>query len=421
MRRGRAARAALLVAGTLVAGCGGGSQHAAAPTPVATPVAPEATVTPPSGPSLAVGITEQNPNFIWPDSHPVPGEFGRWRDQLAQLHPAYYRLIVSWAALQPDAGRPPVFDSPNAGCLRTAPPCGGYAGLREVLQALGQRQRQDGGWQVLVVLTGTPAWAATDPGGCERAGTQPISRPPTPGFGMQAYGVFVRFLLEEARRDGVDLKYWSPWNEPNHPFFISPQRKRCSTSAPSAAVKPYEDMARSLQGALDAEPGDQQVVLGELAGLDTRKPKSTSVSEFIGDLPAAVACSAKVWTQHGYVGGPDPVGDVERALERKGCGPQAIWVTETGVGAPRRGEKRRTSPAAQLAACRSLHRRLMRWYDDPHVTAAFQYTLREDDLFPTGLVKTDLSGAYPTLTEWQAWGGVKRPKPTDPAPPDSCA
>lgn len=272
-----------------------------------------------------------------------------------------------------------------------------------------------------MVLTGTPAWAAVGAGGCERPGTQPRSRPPRPGYGVQAYGVFVRFLLQEARRDGVALRYWSPWNEPNHPFFISPQRRTCDAHAPSAAVAPYVALARALQGALDAEPGDQQLVLGELAGLNTSKPKSSSVAEFIGAIPRSLACSVPVWSQHGYVGSDDPVGDVERALKRKGCEPQAIWITETGVGAPRSGERRRTSPAAQVAACRRLHRRLVRWFDDPRVTAAFQYTLREDDIFPTGLIKTDLSDAYPALAEWQAWGAAARPRPTDPPPPDRCA
>jgi hypothetical protein len=232
--------------------------------------------------------------------------------------------------------------------------------------------------------------------------------------------VFVRFLFEEARRDGVDLRYWAPWNEPNHPFFISPQRETCSSSARSVAVDSYVAMARELQKQLDAAPGDQEMVLGELAGLPDRRPKSSSISEFIHDMPSDLACGAKVWTQHGYIGGVDPVDDVERALTRKGCAKPALWITETGVGAPRRGEKRRKTHASQVAACRLLHTRLEQWFHDDRVTAAFQYTFREDDLFPTGLVKTDLSGSYPALAEWQAWGGTARPKATDPAPPESC-
>jgi hypothetical protein len=416
----RASGAALVVA-ALLGGCGGGDHPKPPPAPRATPAPAERTVTPPNGPALAVGITEQNPNFVWPDPHPVAPEFVRWRDAMARIHPAYYRLVVGWSAFQPEAGKPPVFDSPNGGCLRAIPPCGGYAGLRDMLQALGARQKQDGGWKVLVVLTGTPDWAAAPASGCERPGTLPRSRPPMPGYGMKAYGVFVDFLLEEARRDGVELSYWSPWNEPNHPFFISPQRRRCDASARSAAVGPYVEMARTLQDSLQRAPGDQQLVLGELAGLDERKAKSASIAEFIGDVPTDLACGVKVWSQHGYIGGLNPVDDVERALRRKGCEQPAIWITETGVGAPRSGENRRTSRASQLRACRSLHRRLVQWYRDERVSAAFQYTLRDDDMFPTGLVKTDLSGAFPALAEWQAWGGEQRPEPTDPPPPESCA
>ena len=50
------------------------------------------------------------------------------------------------------------------------------------------------------------------------------------------------------------------------------------------------------------------------------------------------------------------------------------------------------------------------------MTAAFQYTFREDDVFRTGLVTTALDRAFPVLKEWQAWGGTARPKPTDPPP-----
>jgi hypothetical protein len=418
----RASGAALVVA-ALLGGCGGGDHPRKKPVaPRASPGPAKGTVgPPPDAPALALGITEQNPNFIWPEgSRPVPPEFARWRDELAEIHPAYYRVVIDWASLQPEGGKPPIFDSPNGGCLRDLPPCGGYAGLRDVFKALAARQKADGGWQALVVLTGTPEWAAAPPSGCERPSTQPRSRPPTPGYGMKAYGVFARFVLEEARRDGVDLRYWSPWNEPNHPFFISPQRKRCDLSARSAAVDPYVEMTRTLKAALDEAPGDQELVLGELAGLPDRRAKSASVSEFIADVPTELACGVKVWSQHGYIGGVNPVDDVERALKRKGCATPALWITETGVGAPRRGEDRRTSRASQLAACRFLHRRLVRWLEDDRVTAAFQYTFREDDRFPTGLVKTDLSGSFPALRELKAWGGHARPNATDPAPPESC-
>ncbi len=68
--------------------------------------------------------------------------------------------------------------------------------------------------------------------------------------------------------------------------------------------------------------------------------------------------------------------------------------------------------------CRKLHDRLVQWFNDPRVTVAFQYTVREDDQFPTGLFSTDLSATRPALAEWTAWGGARAP--TAPPPPAAC-
>jgi hypothetical protein len=301
--------------------------------------------------------------------------------------------------------------------MRDVQPCGNYAGLRDQLRALGARQKE-GGWEALVVVAGTPEWAARPEGGCERRSATARSRPPRSGDGMEAYGRFVRRVLDEARDAGAELRYWSPWNEPNHPYFISPQRQECDRDAESAAVPAYVELARTLKTTLDDAPGEQELVLGELAGLDERRPMTTSVAEFVSDMPDDLVCASRIWSQHGYVGGRDPVDDLERALRRQDCDRPSIWITETGVGAPRSGEERRTSPASQRRACRRLHSRLRRWYRDKRVTAAFQYTFREDDRFATGLVKTDMSEAYPALAEWTAWAGDRRP--TDPPPPESC-
>jgi hypothetical protein len=185
-------------------------------------------------------------------------------------------------------------------------------------------------------------------------------------------------------------------------------------------VGAYAEIARALKRALDRAPGRQEIVLGETAGLLERKSSYTDVQQFVRRLPRDVVCSAYAYGQHGYVGGPDPVDEVATGLRRFSCPQTAeIWITETGVGAPRSGEPRRTSVAAQRRACRNMHRRLVRWYEDPRVTAAFQYTLREDDRFATGLVTTDLSHGYPALKEWQAWGA--RESPTEPAPAMSCS
>jgi hypothetical protein len=428
-------RLLVAVGGLLVLGgcgpCGSDEEparpEAQAPPPALTPVpspspSPPAALTPtptptPETASLAIGITEQNPNLIWPaGTKAVAPEFAPSRDALGEIKPNYFRLIVDWGQLEPERGKP-VFDGYFEGCMRAIQPCGAYLSLRDQLGALAARQKQ-GGWVTLVVLHGTPEWAARPAGGCERDETMPRSRP---ARNMADYGRFVGAVLAFARQVGAELRYWSPWNEPNHPYFISPQRQQCDRSARSAAVEPYVGMARALKQALDEAPGRQQLVLGELAGLDERRPMTTSVSEFVARIPKALACASPIWTQHGYVGGRDLADDLERALARKGCArPEQIWITETGVGAPRSGEERRTTPAAQRRACARLHRRLVRWYRDPLVTAAFQYTFREDDLFPTGLVSTDLTAAYSPLAEWKAWGMNARPEPSDPAPPDSC-
>jgi len=169
----------------------------------------------------------------------------------------------------------------------------------------------------------------------------------------------------------------------------------------------------ALTQALGEAPGDQRLVIGETAGIVRATKRTTSAPEFIAGLPADVVCASTVYTQHAYVGGPDPTAAVEAALAARGCPqPHTIWITETGVGPAPRGlsniEDRR-------AGCHALHERLVRWYRDPRVTAAFQYTVREDDRFPTGLFSTDLTQVRPALAEWTAWGAGRAPSAPPPA------
>jgi hypothetical protein len=330
----------------------------------------------------------------------VPEPFAHWRDAIAQLRPSYYRLVIDWPSAEAD------FAAHRAGCMREIPPCAGYHGVREQLQALGAAQKaQKGAWEALVVFQGVPDRFASPASGCERAGTQPRSRPAT-ADGLQAFRAFIRQVQGEAKKAGATLRYWSPWNEPNHPFFISPQRTACTTKAPSAAIAPYARLAEAMK----AELGDgQELVLGELAGLLKLKPKYTRIGEFVRGLPRDLVCSSHIFGQHAYVGGPDPVGDVARALASFNC-PQTheIWITETGAEEGQVGAR----------ACRNIRRRLRQWYEDPRVTAAIQYTVREDDRFPTGLVTTDLTKARTALAEWTAWGDGR--KPDAPPPPSAC-
>lgn len=419
---------AALACAALIAGCGGKPESR--PTPTAPPPpAATATATPdpfaelddaleqPSAGRLAAGITEPNANFLWPDPD-VPQPFARWRDALGKLHPAVYRLVLYWPAIQPSAGAPPDMDAFNGGCLRDKQPCAPFT-LRDQLKALAERQKE-GGWEGLVVVAGTPDWAARPASGCERSGTSARNRMPR-ADALPAYRRLVEDTLATAAKEGARLRYWSPWNEPNHPFSSSPQRASCTGTAASVSAKPYVRVAGALRRALGEAPGDQRYVTGELAALVSRKRSTTTVREFAGALPAGLVCGAAAWAQHAYIGGADVLGDVEAALAAKGCADKPVWITETGAGAARTGTARGGGEAGELRGCHALHRQLVRWYANPRVTAAIQYTLREDDLFPTGLVTTALTRAYPALAEWTAWGMGSRPDPDASAPADSCA
>ena len=365
---------------------------------------------PAPGPSLAVGITEPNPHLVAAPDQPVGATaaedaalFARRRDELAAIEPSVYRLVVDWSVVQPAPDAPPNLEAFNGGCMRGIPPCAAYAGVRDQLRAVASR-----GWDVLLVITGTPPWAAAQRHGCaDGAGDAPPRADALP-----AYRRLVADLIAAAAREGANLRYLSPWNEPNHPYFLAPQRATCDEDAPSLAAAPYAELARAMRAELTA---GRRLVLGETAGIVPRSPRATSVAELIAALPSDLVCSAPVWGQHAYAGGTDPVAAVTAALDAHACPrPHAIWITETGVGpAPEE-----LSIARQTTDCRLLHDRLVAWYEHPRVTAAFQYTFREDDRFPTGLVGTDLRQTRPALAEWQAWGA--RPAPDAPPPRVAC-
>ena len=349
--------------------------------------------------ALAIGITEPNPAFLAESPYPA---FERWRPAMAELAPAYYRLVVEWdKSVAPDGSFDPTAE--QGGCLRTLPPCGGWAGLRAQLEAVAAAQRAaPGRFALMVVVMYTPARHASPPSGCEKPGTTPRSRPPRD---LAAYTAVLDAIQAEADRAGVQIPYWSPWNEPNHPYFMSPQRVRCDPQAPSAAVPAYVRLARAMQRTLDE---GQSLVLGELAATTRPGETTTRMTEFVDGLPRDLVCAAPVFGVHKYAQ-DDPVDALTAALDAFGCADEhRLWITETGTKVP---------PADPAEACRTDRANLERWLGEPRVDAAFHYTLRDDDQFPTGLVTTDLRAARPGLAEWQAWGARD---PGDPAPPDRC-
>jgi hypothetical protein len=377
-----------LLAGAAALAASGAAQEPAPPPP-------------PAPPALAIGLAEANPALIAP-GRVRPG-FRRWRDRTAALRPRYFRLLVDWSNVQPSGRRPPDWRRYRDGCARGRPPCAPHRGLGAVLRAVGRRQRADGGWEVVVSPYFAPRWATAARRGCP-SGRRIRIRP---------YRRFLRSLAALGRREGVPLRLWSPWNEPNHPAFLRPQRTSCARDSRSVAPAAYADLVRAARSELGP---DVQLLIGELAGYRHPRRTATGVVEFVRGLPQDVACAGSIFGQHMYVGTgrsrlggdlresgqPELLAALQRALDAHGCPVQhRIWITETGA-----------FPRAR--ACERMHAALTTWARDPRVDAAFQYTVREDPVFRTGLVTERFDRTRPAYAAWRAWAASPAAEPADP-------
>ncbi|MBX5442402.1 MAG: hypothetical protein IRZ32_12865, partial [Solirubrobacteraceae bacterium] len=345
---------------------------------------------------LVAGLTEANPHLIAPGDRPPA--FAPWRDRVAALGLSYLRVLVDWRRVQPSPDAPPDLAQPADGCLRGVPPCAPFAGIADQLRAA-----RDAGLTPVVVVLDTPEWAAAPARGCEAREAGPRARMPAD---LGAYRALVRAVLELGRAEGVELPWWAPWNEPNHPLFLGPQRAACDAGRPALAPGLYAELARAMAAELAAAPGEQRLVLGEVAGFDAPRRDAAGAAEFAAALPRDVACADGVWGLHAYVRVEDELAAdaqapgagalldaVAAALDGHGCpgGPPPIWITETG-----------TDPAAGADGCRAMAQALAAWRDDPRVQAAFQYTFREDTAFPVGLADAGLTRLEPAYAAWLA-------------------
>ncbi|HXB14242.1 MAG TPA: hypothetical protein VNV44_00730 [Solirubrobacteraceae bacterium] len=335
---------------------------------------------------------------------------------LAALHPRYLRLLVDWAALQPSPSRPAALNAPVDGCARGVPPCGSYPGVEGELAAIASARRaaRSSGApppEVVVDILGAPAWAALPPHGCEAAGTASAARALLPGA-LGAYRALIAGLLSLAGREGVPLAWLAPWNEPNDPRFLSPQRASCEAAGAPLAAGAYAELARAASAQLRASGSGAQLLLGELGGYDKGSPHRLGIGQFVDGLPEDVLCLSHDWSVHAYAAygrapaaGADPVGELEHALDaRGGCAAGArIWVTEAGAGAPRPGRPRRGAPGEEAAGCGALAGQLQAWSRDPRVAAVMQYSFREDPAYPVGLLDAGLGHVYMTYRLWSAW------------------
>jgi hypothetical protein len=418
---------ALLAIFSLV-GCGGsGASKTGSARQLPAPPAPR-------GP--AFGLTEDNADLLWNPADPAPSGgagFQAARERLTALHPRYVRLLVDWAALQPAANRGPSLQGSVDGCARSVGPCGAYAGLREELAAVASQQqaaraRGRAGYEVVLEVFGTPAWAAHPASGCELAHTSPFSRPISTA-GLAGYRALIASLLALGAREGVPLTWWSPWNEPNDPVFLSPQRPACTAGSPSLAPAVYAQLAQTMADKLSAVGGVHHLLLGELNAFVSDSPHRTSVSAFVAALPASVVCLSDVWSIHAYAArgkyspALDPVDLLQSALQaRGGCARSAhIWVTEAGAGAPHPGRQRPPGAGDEREGCTAVAEQLTHWSEDPRVEAVFQYSFREDPAFPVGLLSADLSHVYPAYRLWLSYARASAQDQRPPAPAALCA
>jgi hypothetical protein len=380
----------------------------------------------------ALGLTEDNADLLWSPSAPARtgGEaFQPARERLSALRPRYLRLLVDWAALQPRPGVPAALAAGVDGCARGVGPCGPYAGVRAQLAAIASQQRADpGSFQVVVDMLALPTWAAPAPSGC--ASRTSASAQALGAQALASYRALIGSLLSLARSQGVALEWWSPWNEPNDPRFLSPQRAGCSRSSPPLAPLIYAQLARAMAAELAAGGGTHHLLLGELKDVQADSAEATSVASFVASLPSDVVCLAGAWSIHDYAarrsgaGAPlDAVTTLEQALDaRGGCARGAsIWVTEAGAGAPHPGRPRPAGRADELAGCAALAQQLARWYADPRVAAVFQYSFREDPAYPVGLLSADLSRVYPAYGLWLAYARLRAAGAAPPTPALGCA
>lgn len=419
--------AGLVLPAVILVGCGGSRSTGSSTAP-----APGSS----EGRGPALGLTEDNADLLWNPSSPSRSggaAFQPAREQLTAIHPRYIRLLVDWAALQPQRDRPANLDGPIDGCARTAGPCTPFAGIRAELAAIATQQRAaraegHAGFEVVLDVFGVPSWAAVATRGCEMPGTQPFSRPINE-VGIAGYRSLIRTLLALGREQGVALSWWSPWNEPNNPAFLSPQRSACSIDAPAAAPAVYAQLAEAMAVELAGDDAADHLLLGELAAYPADSLHRTSVASFVAALPARVLCLGSAWAIHAYAtwgkarSEPDPVGELARALDARGsCAAGApIWVTETGAGAQRPGRPRPAGEAVERAACEALGTQLRRWSQTPRVGAIFQYSFREDPAYPVGLVSADLQHTYPAYRLWLAYARARARHAPPPPTSSSCA
>ena len=154
------------------------------------------------------------------------------------------------------------------------------------------------------------------------------------------------------------MRWWSPWNEPNHPAFISPQRAPARRPRRRWRPRVYAAArARAPRPRWTPRPATSSSSSARWPARPSPSPRRSTVQEMVAALPDDVACASRTWSQHDYAqvtpdpGKPDPVTALEQALDARPCTRGAhVWVTETGVGGDDPGAHRGRSTIALSCA-----------------------------------------------------------------------
>ena len=272
---------------------------------------------------------------------------------MARLNPVVYRFFVPWNEVQPRADAPPNLALPENGCVRDR------GAVRAVRRAARPAARAR--------LRGRLAGDDRAQPGC-RTGPSPMSPGARAGprrsrpcrAGRAARVPHADRRRARARADeGADVRYVSPYNEPNHPYFA---RAAADGLRPVGAVARRARVRAARRGRARGA-GRRARRPGARARRDGRVPRADRarhvVPEMIHELPRSVVCSARGVVAARLHRRDRPGRRREDALDARGCPRrQSIWITETGVGPAPGGLSLARGITSQAQGCRLLHRRL---------------------------------------------------------------
>jgi hypothetical protein len=162
-------------------------------------------------------------------------------DEIQAFGVHWLRVVLYWREVAPDADARdvPDFDETDP----AAYPAGGWAAYDRLISEAKARDMR-----VLVTVSGpVPRWAT-------RGGDDHVTRPsPTR---------FRRFMQAVGTRYGDDVRYWSIWNEPNHPDFLQPQYRRGRPYSPRLYRRLFQEGRRGLERSGNE---NDRVLFGETA------------------------------------------------------------------------------------------------------------------------------------------------------------